>query len=64
MKAVDLGKAREERKPPCEYCGQEEHKGSFQCPRIKSVKYDNENDTITVYLHGPVHLPGDGPGVA
>lgn len=64
MKPIDLGKAREERKAPCDYCGEEEHKGAFQCPRIKSVTFDNEQDTVTVRLYGSIDIPGDGPRVA
>jgi len=34
----------------CDYCGGPEHPGAFQCPRIKSVTFDNENDTVTIRL--------------
>ena len=34
----------------CDYCGKPEHAGVWQCPRIKSVTFDNENDTVTVGL--------------
>jgi tRNA(Ile2) C34 agmatinyltransferase TiaS len=50
-RVTDLGEARAEKTPPCDYCGEPEHKGAFQCKRIKSIKFDNENDIIHVYLH-------------
>ena len=37
----------------CDYCGEPEHPGAFQCPRIRSVKFDNENDTVEIRLWGP-----------
>jgi len=49
-KVTDIGEARAEKTPPCDYCGEPEHKGAFQCARIQRVKFDNENDTVTVFL--------------
>ena len=50
-KVTDLEAIRAEKAPICEYCGGPEHKGTFECPRIKSVTFDNEEDTVTIRFH-------------
>ena len=50
-KVTDLEAVRCEKAPLCDYCGGPEHKGTFECPRIKSVTFDNEEDTITIRLY-------------
>ena len=52
MEPINLGDVRAKKAERCEYCGQAEHPSVFACPRIKSITYDNENDTVTVRLWG------------
>ncbi len=49
-KVTELEAVRCEKAPVCDYCGGPEHKGAFECPRIKSVTFDNEEDTVTIRL--------------
>lgn len=58
MSIVDLEAVRGQKKDKCEYCGEEEHASVFACPRIKSVTYDNENDTVTVRLWSEIPVAG------
>lgn len=50
-KVTDLEAVRSEKAPICEYCGGPEHKGAFECQRIRSVTFDNEEDTVTIRLY-------------
>lgn len=58
MSVVDLEQIRGQKKDKCEYCGEEEHEAIFACPRVKSITYDNENDTVTVRLWSEIALAG------
>ena len=61
-KVTDLEAIRAEKAPVCEYCGEPEHKGTFECPRIKSVKYDSDEDTVQVFFYPPGYKPVAGGG--
>jgi tRNA(Ile2) C34 agmatinyltransferase TiaS len=52
-KVTNLEEVRAEKTPLCDYCGEPDHKGAFQCPRIRSVKFDNEEDTVEIRLWHP-----------
>lgn len=50
-KVANLETIRSEKVPRCDYCGEEEHKSVFACPRIKSVTY-TDDDQVIVRLWG------------
>ena len=52
-KVTNLEEVRAEKTTLCDYCGEPDHKGAFQCPRIRSVKFDNEEDTVEIRLWHP-----------
>lgn len=59
-KVVSFGEEKQKRAPHCEYCGAEEHgEGTFMCPRIAGVTYDQEENSVTV-----VFIPDWKPPVA
>jgi tRNA(Ile2) C34 agmatinyltransferase TiaS len=60
MSVTDIKKARDEKKPHCEYCGEEEHKGEYQCPRIRKVEIDHDEQVITIYFFRPDDIRADG----
>lgn len=59
-KVTDLEAIRAEKAAVCDYCGEPEHKGAFQCARIKSVTFDNEEDTVTIRLYPEGYKPMAG----
>jgi tRNA(Ile2) C34 agmatinyltransferase TiaS len=60
-KIADLERARDERKPICEFCGEAAHKGMYSCPRISSVTVNEEETTVTVrFRPGSNDLPSNG----
>ena len=63
MSVTDLSKAKEERTPHCEYCGKKEHKGVYECPRIKAIEYRDDGETICIRFWGPGDVPNPGRGV-
>lgn len=48
MSVVDISEVREAKAEKCEYCGELAHPSVFACPRIRSITYDNEDDTVTL----------------
>ena len=59
VKVLDLDKARDEKAPVCEYCGEKAHKGEFQCPRIKSILINYEEESVYIRFHGSNDVPSD-----
>lgn len=57
-KVTNLEEVRAEKTPVCDYCGEPDHKGTFECPRIKQVKFDNDEDTVTITLWHPNLMAG------
>jgi tRNA(Ile2) C34 agmatinyltransferase TiaS len=57
-KVTNLEEVRAEKTPLCDYCGEPDHKGTFECPRIKTVKFDNDEDTVTITLWHPSLMAG------
>jgi tRNA(Ile2) C34 agmatinyltransferase TiaS len=58
-KITDLDKVRDEKAPVCEYCGEKAHKGEFQCPRIKSLLINYEEESVLIRFVGSNDLPSD-----
>jgi len=59
---ISMEAARNAKADKCDYCGEVDHAGTFQCPRIRSVSFDNERDEITVRLWPPGFRPPPGHG--
>lgn len=59
-KPIDLQVVRNERKEPCPYCGEAEHKTPLMCPRIAYITAYSDNECVDIHFWGE----SDGPDVA
>jgi hypothetical protein len=46
----------DEKRAPCEYCGEPPHKTELMCPRIKRITYHEDGDVTVSFTETPIVL--------